>query len=183
MTTLVALLRAVNVGKRQLAMPTLMSVCEDRGFASPVTYLRSGNVVFGSDDPPAEVTATLEAALREACGFDVACVIRTLEQLEAIVATNPFPEAAADRPSKLGVMFLASRPARQDPEATGEVPGPEEVELIGSELYVDYVEGMGRSKLTTSMIETAVGAPLPPGTTRNWNTVTKLAALARAHTG
>ena len=44
-------------------------------------------------------------------------------------------------------------------------------------LYIVYPDGMGLSKLTGTVIERTLSTR---GTARNWNTVTKLAALARA---
>jgi uncharacterized protein (DUF1697 family) len=43
-------------------------------------------------------------------------------------------------------------------------------------LYIVYPTGMGTSKLTNTVIERVLGTR---GTARNWNTVTRLAALVR----
>jgi uncharacterized protein (DUF1697 family) len=52
---------------------------------------------------------------------------------------------------------------------------PDRYQLEGRDLYLEYPNGFGRSKLSHSLIERRleVGA-----TIRNWNTVTKLAELA-----
>jgi uncharacterized protein (DUF1697 family) len=46
----------------------------------------------------------------------------------------------------------------------------------GRQAYIVYPNGIGRSRLTNSVIEKKLGSS---GTARNWNTVLKLAALAR----
>ena len=59
--------------------------------------------------------------------------------------------------------------------------GPEELYITGRELYIYYPNGLGRTKLQLKLIERALKTP---GTTRNWNTVTKLlemAAPSKAH--
>ena len=52
-------------------------------------------------------------------------------------------------------------------------PGREMLATAAGVLYVHYVDGIGRSKLTPKVIDRAVGAPT---TARNWNTITKLRA-------
>lgn len=184
MAALAAFLRAVNVGRRQLSMTSLVAACEECGFDSPRTHLRSGNVVFRSEDDPATVAATLEPALASASGFDVECMVRTVDQLDRVIAANPFPDAATERPGKLSVVFLEHAPSPTAASGLGDrLPGPEPVELIGTELYIDYVNGIGRSKLTAAAIEKALGEKGPRGTGRNWNTVLKVTGFARALAG
>jgi uncharacterized protein (DUF1697 family) len=54
------------------------------------------------------------------------------------------------------------------------VKGREVIRHKGRELYIVYPDGIGRSKLTNTLIERRLDTR---GTGRNWNTVTKLAAL------
>jgi uncharacterized protein (DUF1697 family) len=53
--------------------------------------------------------------------------------------------------------------------------GAEEIHLRGSEVFIHYVNGIGRSKLTGAVLERALDVK---GTARNWNTVSKLAEAA-----
>jgi uncharacterized protein (DUF1697 family) len=72
-------------------------------------------------------------------------------------------------------MFLGERPARAAAKRLETVRRVrEEVRLVGRELYVWFPDGIGRSKLSTAALERAVG----PGTGRNWNSVTRLLAMA-----
>ncbi len=57
------------------------------------------------------------------------------------------------------------------------IKGPERVDIVANTAYLFYPDGMGRSKLTITMIEKKLGAR---GSARNWNTVLKLLALANA---
>ena len=45
-------------------MADLRSLCEEAGFASPVTHLQSGNIVITSNQPADEIAGTIEAALK-----------------------------------------------------------------------------------------------------------------------
>ena len=70
------------------------------------------------------------------------------------------------------VMFLASEPistALEDIQKT--YSGPEELHIIGQEVYIYYPEGIGRSKLTNTFLEKKLKTM---GTARNWNTVLRL---------
>ena len=57
------------------------------------------------------------------------------------------------------------------------IGGPEVVRAEGRHAYIVYPNGIGRSRLTGSLIEAQLGTR---GTARNWNTILKLADLAAA---
>jgi uncharacterized protein (DUF1697 family) len=83
-------------------------------------------------------------------------------------------------PAKLLVMFLAAAPTPAARRAIEDVkPDPERLALVGREIYIDFVNGIGKSKLSVAKLEKAAGAP---GTCRNWNTIAKMADLAAACT-
>jgi uncharacterized protein (DUF1697 family) len=173
----IALLRGVNVGGRGLvAMTELRRLATDLGFVDVKSVLQSGNLVFrGAAQPTGDLERTLEAATRESLGLDTAFLVRTAGQWQELLAANPFPEAAERDPSRLLVMFLKSAPPADRVAALeAAVTGRELVAVSGSHAYLVYPEGVGRSKLTGSLIERRLGTE---GTARNWNTVGKLAAL------
>jgi uncharacterized protein (DUF1697 family) len=73
-------------------------------------------------------------------------------------------------------VFLDGEPAEAAKAAMQNVNvGPEEIHVAGRELYIDYRDGLGRSKLTNTLIERTLGVA---GTARNWNTVLRLATLS-----
>lgn len=169
MTTYIALLRAVNVGGTgKLTMADLTRLCEQAGFRSVQTYIASGNVLFDADGCAADVKQAVEAALLAYAGKPVGVIVRTPEEMAAVLAANPFPDAA---PNRTVAIFLDQPPA---PTALADLRGQadERVALGVREIYVAYGENMGRSKL-------AIPAAAA-GTARNINTVTKLTAMARA---
>jgi uncharacterized protein (DUF1697 family) len=167
MTRYVALLRAINVGGTgKLAMADLKAMCSDAGFTRVQTYIASGNVVFVGPARPAKVKAELEARLLAYAGKPVGVLVRSAEEMAAVLAGNPFREAA---PSRAVVIFLDDAPPA---DALQHVSGvnDEEVRLGAREIYAHYPSGIGTSKLKIPAART--------GTMRNMNTVAKLAEMA-----
>ncbi|MCC6172409.1 MAG: DUF1697 domain-containing protein [Gammaproteobacteria bacterium] len=90
MTAYVALLRAVNVGGTgRLPMEELERMCVQAGFEDVRTYIASGNVVFGCKRSEAAVKARLEAALAAYAGKPVGVLVRTRDEIAAVLAANP----------------------------------------------------------------------------------------------
>jgi uncharacterized protein (DUF1697 family) len=169
MTTYVALLRAVNVGGTgMLPMKELQTLCIELGLNNVRTYIQSGNVLFDSQLSEPTLKRKLEQVLAEKLGRHVGVLIRTTAELRAILEANPFRDA---KPPQVGVVFLPA-PAPTEVVAGLAIPGREQVQSVGREVFVHYPDGMGRSKLKLSF---AVD-----GTTRNLNTVAKLLVMAEA---
>ena len=98
MAVFIALLRAVNVGGTgKLPMADFKAMCEHAGCAKVRTYIASGNAVFESKRPEADVKAALEARLEEYAGKPVRVLVRTRAEMVAVLKANPFPKAAANR--------------------------------------------------------------------------------------
>ena len=180
MESLVALLRGVNVvGNNQISMDTLRKICVSLKLRNPQTFIQSGNVVFGSADSDlAKLAARLESAIEKRCGFRPSVILRSAGHLREVVARNPFPEGRNLDPAKLAVFFLAEKPSAEIAAKVAAISvGNEELHLVGRELFVYFPEGQGRSKLLPVLQRTLK----MPATARNWNTVTKLLAMAETH--
>jgi uncharacterized protein (DUF1697 family) len=173
----VALLRAVNVGTRKVPMARLKDLLGADGFADVRTYLQSGNVVFADGGrAPADNRARLEKLLLEEFGFTVECVMRTAEQLDAVISANPLPHRAPDA-KKYVVTFFDAAP---DPALVGALKpadfAPDEFVFAGDELYTWSPEGVHTSRFTQQFLTRKLGVAVATG--RNWNTVLKLRELA-----
>ena len=160
----VVLLRGINVGRaKRIAMADLRTLLADAGYTAVRTVLNSGNaVVTGPDDPPAEQAARIEAAIAERTGLDVRTLVLSAADLAGIVAAHPFADVADDG-SRMMAHVLAE-PLGDD------LPMPEHARAVGRVVYQWCPDGL----LAAPAVE------LPRGTlvtTRNWNTITKLAAL------
>jgi uncharacterized protein (DUF1697 family) len=179
MATFIALLRAVNVGGTgRLPMKDLKDACEDAGLQKVSTYIASGNVVFDSDKSAAAVKSLLTDLLRKRFGLTRNHVlIRTPERLARVVARNPFADAAAGRPNMLMITFLDGLPHAGAAAALAAFEGLERMHLDGDHLYVDYAQGVARSRLTPAFLDRALKVA---ATARNWNTANTLLKMARA---
>lgn len=167
MPAFIALLRAVNVGGTgKLPMTDVKAICVAEGYSRVQTYIASGNVVFVSEDKPAKIKAALEGRLKTYAGKPVGVMVRTVKEMAAVLAGNPFPKAA---PNRTVALFLDEPPPA---DALADIRGrkDEELRLGTREIYVHYGEGMGRSKLVIPAAKF--------GTARNMNTVAKLTELA-----
>jgi uncharacterized protein (DUF1697 family) len=169
-TRQVALLRGVNLGGRKVVMSELRAACEGAGFTDVETLIASGNLVLGSKLKREKLETKLEALILEELGLKTDVHVRDSAQLNAIISANPFKAFAKTNPNFLVVYFMRAAASAAELEAmeksalTGE-----ELEQSKNCLYIKFPKGAGVSKLKMPKL----------GTARNWNTVTKLAAMAR----
>jgi uncharacterized protein (DUF1697 family) len=180
MTIHVALLRGINVGgQRPIAMSSLRHLLTELGFGDARSLLQSGNLVFRSTARTgADLERLLEAEAAKRLNLHTDFFVRTADEWESIVAHNPFRDEAECDPGHLLVMFLKNAPSLKDVEALrAAIKGPEIIRPDGKHAYIVYPIGIGRSRLTNTVIEKKL---VTRGTGRNWSTVLKLAALAGA---
>lgn len=171
-----ALLRGINVGGRTLIpMTGLKEALSEAGLVDVRTYLQSGNLIVPpSPRAPEETAALIEGVVADRFGKQIRVITRTGEQMANILIRNPFVESGVE-PKLQHVVFLEKTPppsgvAGLDPEHSPS----DRFEMSGSEIYIEYPTGSGRSKLDLAYFEKVLGVA---GTARNWNTVAKLADL------
>ncbi len=158
-------------GKRTILMADLRTWLSVAGFTGVQTYIQSGNVVV-EHAARVDVATRFRAIIKENSGLDVPIVVRTARELHGVVAANPYSTL---EPTKLHVSFLAVAP--DDATLAGSALAdwrPEEFTLQGNDVYLYLPNGMGRSVMVPKL------ALIKNATTRNWNTVLALAALARS---
>jgi uncharacterized protein (DUF1697 family) len=165
-----AMLRGVNLGKRKVIMSELRALIEGAGFTDVRTLVASGNLVLNAKLTGAKLETKLEKVILEGLELKTDVFVRDADQLDAIIAANPFKPFAKANPNFLVVNFM------RGPAAKAELQAMEKTALTGEEirqgkdcLYIKFPVGQGPSKLKTPKLATA----------RNWNTVTKLAAMVR----
>jgi uncharacterized protein (DUF1697 family) len=174
----IGLLRAVNLaGHNKIGMADLRELLATLGMQDARTLLQSGNVVFRNDVHTAtQLEGILEHAAAKRLGLETDFFVRTARDWKTVVAGNPFPDEAKRDPSHLLVVFLKEAPRPEDVTALqSSITGREVVRAKGRHAYVVYPDGIGRSRLTSALVERKLGTR---GTGRNWNTVLKLGALA-----
>ncbi|HXY12028.1 MAG TPA: DUF1697 domain-containing protein [Thermoplasmata archaeon] len=174
MHTYIGLIRAVNVsGFSTVRMDTLRGVLAEMGLEDVRTLSQSGNFVFRSDErDPVRLEHQIEGRIARRLPLRTDLFVRTPDEWKAMVERNPFPKQAAESPSRLLAVVLKSPPTADRWKALdGANRGPEQIHGVERTAYIDYPNGVGRSRLTIAMIEKHLGTR---GTARNWNTVLKL---------
>ena len=169
--TWVALIRGINVGRnRRVAMADLRAALSEAGAADVRTLLQSGNVVLTAGGRPADAARLVHDAVLACSGHDVAVVVRSVEELAAVVAASPMDEVPDG--SRYMVAFLEAKAADVDLPQLPE--GSSERWWRGErELYVWCPDGLQGSAVMSSF----AGKGAPTATVRNWNTVTALERL------
>ncbi|MEL7975808.1 DUF1697 domain-containing protein [Isoptericola sp. F-RaC21] len=175
----VVLLRGVNVGgSRRVSSADLREAAATAGLTGARTYANSGNLVAVGTAADADVAERVTAALAAQLGGDLRAVALPAQRAATILAADPFPEAVADHPSHVQV-HVSPVPVDADGLARLAEGRPERCAVVDGVLYVDYVAGIGRSTLTPALVDRAAGTWT---TARNWNTLTRLVAMAREAT-
>ncbi len=172
----VVLLRGINLGpNRRVAMPELRDALTEAGYEDVRTYVQSGNVVLTSSKAPKALARDCEKVIADRFGFDVDVVVRTRDELAAVVARDPLGHVA-DNPKRYQVSFLTGELDRAAIERLqGLVAENEALAVDGRELYAWHPEGVARSKLWNALAGKSLGVT---ATARNWTTVQTLLAMA-----
>ena len=166
---------SINVGGNRLTMADLRWACEREGIENVETVVASGNVLFDFDARP---TAGLEElfAYMMADRFDIESfvAVRSRDEVAQAVEGNPF--AADGQENLVHTQFLALQPGEAqfaDLIATYAARGPERLAPGPRSLYIDFVEGVGNSRLTGPFIERRLGCK---ATARNLRSLRRILA-------
>jgi uncharacterized protein (DUF1697 family) len=172
----VVLLRGINLGARnRIGMAELREALADAGFKDVQTYLQSGNVLLTSTAKSESVTRKCEREISARFGLEIPVVVRTRDELAAVVKRNPLGKVAVDS-KRYQVSFLSAELA---PEVVRKLEAAaaedEQVVVIGREVYAWHPKTIARSRLWTQLAGKGLGVT---ATSRNWTTVEALLALA-----
>ncbi|MEO0699585.1 MAG: DUF1697 domain-containing protein [Pseudomonadota bacterium] len=166
MARLVALLGSINTGGNRIRMDALRAALTKRGFANVATVTASGNVLFdGNPDHRAECADRIARCLAEDFEIATFAIVLSAAALTALMEENPFTKDGAE--NLVHIHFLEGPPA---PEAFVQLAtdhagrGAERLAPGTGALHIDYVDGVGRSKLTGPFIAKRLGHR---GTARN----------------
>ena len=175
MTRYIAFLRAINVGGHTVKMEDLRAIFVGLGFSNVETFIASGNVIFESRVKDAVKTErTIEAALGEALGYEVATFVRTLDELAAVAAREPFPRLRLDDAAAFIVGFLR---APLDPAARDRLMALrtdiDDFHVDPREIYWLCRHKQSESTFSNAVFEKRVGVKT---TFRNTTTIRKMAA-------
>jgi len=172
----VAFLRGMNLGGRRIKNEELRRHFEEMGFEEVATFRASGNVVFASPNREAEtkLAQRVEAKLDERLGYDVPVFLRSIEEVAAIAARQPFdPKLVEKSQGKLQVSLLMKKPSAAAKKKVLALATDEDLLAIeGRELYWLPSGGLLESDLDLKAIQSLLGAD----TRRTMGTIEQIAA-------
>jgi len=164
-----ALLRGVS--PMNLKMPDLQRCVEGCGYVEVKTVLATGNVVFGAKSgSPGAIEKALETAMEKELGRTFLTLVRPVDALRELLASDPYEGAALPPNAKRVVTFLKKKP-RAVPELPVELEGARIVRLEGGEAFSWYVPSP-RGPAFMVLIEKTFGKDV---TTRTWESVARIA--------
>jgi uncharacterized protein (DUF1697 family) len=174
-TVFIAMLRGINVsGRNKLPMADLRALVTDIGGTHVQTYIQSGNVVFTSRKSASVMSKALESGIEHALGNRVPVLVRTKEELGALVQKNPYRRGGD--PKALHVTFMDAAPDADAVVSLAERGADgDEFQVVGREVFLHCPNGYGNTKLTNALFEKKFGSS---ATTRNWKTVMTLLEMA-----
>ena len=174
----ISMLCGINVGgHKRIKMDQLRRSFEALGFEQVKTYIQSGNAVFEARAGDLDgFQGKIEKRLRDHLGVDVKVMLRTSREIENLVNLDPFEKAGRDPNVKKYVAFLYGKPgSRPELPLISAKEGIEVFLVKDLEAFSLSREVKGRYGFPNNFIEKELSVP---ATTRNWNTVCKVAALA-----
>jgi len=179
MAVYISMLRGINVsGQKKILMPELKALYEGLGFSKVITYIQSGNVIFETqiNDPLPALSSLIEKAISDGYGFSTPVILRTIEEMQAVIKANPFIKDIGQVTEKLYVTFLDKEPALDSINRINPFDFlPDKFKFYNREIYLDCASGYGTTKLSNTFFENKLKVK---ATTRNWNTVNELLELA-----
>jgi uncharacterized protein (DUF1697 family) len=160
-----------GVSPMNAKMPELKRAFELAGFTDVKTVLSSGNVVFDararSEDA---IVRKVEKAMEDYLGRSFGTIVRPLEALQKLLASDPYAPFDVDPEAKRVVTFLRTKP-------TGTLSLPVERDgarvlcVHGREAFTAYV----RSPAGPVFMELIAKTFGKDQTTRTWDSVAKVA--------
>jgi len=176
MTTYVALLRGLNVGKsKRIKMADLQHAFQEIRLEQVHTYIQSGNVIFMSGEDEERLRFLIEEHLKQRFGLPIRAIVRTAADIRELVDNNPYSTerhgAAEDSNVELLHVSLLARPPQL--EGLGDLESfighGERYHVVGRDVYLWLPNGIARSRLASSLERLGV-----PFTVRNWRTIKAL---------
>lgn len=170
----VMLLRGVNVGgANRLPMPEFRQMLTELGLSDVQTHIQSGNVVF-KDNGLTDLEAVITAGMKDRFGFAPKMFFLTLAAFDAILAANPYRDAANG--ALVHIFFLDGQFGAADVGALSALAAQgEAITFAKTAVYLNAPLGIGRSSLADKL----TNSPKVGLTARNITSANAISALAR----
>jgi uncharacterized protein (DUF1697 family) len=179
MQTYVALLYSIILGEgRRVVMSDLKAMAESVGLKNARTLVATGNLVFGTDETEiAALELLLETAFEKTFGRHVDIIVRDAAGWRTLASGNPFPAESAAAGDQVAVRVMR-RPVPSESVAGLEayVGQGEKMQAVGGDIWIVFSRETPNSRLLAATGHRRLGI----GTSRNWNTVRRLAEMVGA---
>ena len=160
-----------GVSPMNAKMPELKRAFEKAGFDDVRTVLASGNVVFSARAASdSALQRKAETAMEDHLGRTFATIIRSIDELQALLALDPFAKYRLPPAAKRIVTFLREMPTSPPPRLP-EQDGARILHVTGREVFTTYLP-TPKGPVFMTLIERTFGREV---TTRTWDTVKKVA--------
>jgi uncharacterized protein (DUF1697 family) len=173
MTRYVALFGSINVGGNRVTMADLRWAFEREGLTGLETVVASGNLLFDYDERPLDGLEDLFAhVMLERFDIKSFVAVRDRAAIAQAVEGNPFTGIGKD--NLVHTLFLERQPdkAAFDKLAADQaMRGLEKLAIGERSIYIDFVNSVAESKLTSAFIERRLGCR---GTARNVRSIARI---------
>ncbi|SIT60097.1 conserved hypothetical protein [Mesorhizobium prunaredense] len=176
MQTYVALLYSIVLGEgRRVVMSDLRAMTEGLGLNNPRTLVATGNLVFETKETEiAALERRLETAFQKTFGRHVDIIVRRADDWLKLAAGNPFPAESAAAADQVAVRVMRKPvPAEAVAALEAYVGKDERMQAVGGDIWIFFSRETPSSRLLAAISHKRLGV----GTSRNWNTVRKLAEM------
>ncbi|TIM69462.1 MAG: DUF1697 domain-containing protein [Mesorhizobium sp.] len=176
MQTYVALLYSIVLGEgRRVVMSDLRAMTEGLGLNNPRTLVATGNLVFETKETEiAALERRLETAFQKTFGRHVDIIVRRADDWLKVAAGNPFPAESAAAADQVAVRVMRKPVAAEAVAALEAYIGKDErMQAVGGDIWIFFSRETPSSRLVAAISHKRLGI----GTSRNWNTVRKLAEM------
>jgi uncharacterized protein (DUF1697 family) len=174
----VAFLRGINVGgNHKVPMKDLQKVFFDMGFTDVKTLLNSGNVLFEGDEIEVSLLQKkIGEQLENAFGFRIDTFVFTQKNIKEMVERNPFKNITVTAETRLYVTFFPDAP-----KSNLKIPyesSEKNFRILEVSDNAIFSVLLLSEKFHTINVMEIIGKEYGKNvTTRNWNTVVKMAEL------
>ncbi|TPJ31706.1 DUF1697 domain-containing protein [Mesorhizobium sp. B2-7-2] len=176
MQTYVALLYSIILGGgRRVVMSDLKAMAESLGLKNVRTLVATGNLVFEARTGElSKLERRLEKAFEKSFGRHVDIIVRGAEDWLKLAAANPFPDESADTADQVAVRVMREPlPADTVEALQAYAAADEKVFLVDGDIWLVF----SRERPSSRLLAAANHKRLGIGTSRNWNTVRRLAEM------
>lgn len=177
METLIAFLRGINVGgHHKVPMADLRNNLIELQCENVKTLLNSGNIVFDTNEKDIQTLENkIENHLAKSFGFPIPVILKKKTEILQLIENDPFKIVSVNKDIRLYVSFL-----KHTPESTLALPyiskdNAFRILSLENKIILSVLD-LSISNTTKGMddLEKHFGKEI---TTRNWNTIVKIAKL------